>query len=113
MELTFINKEITEARMFRNRTIMSKLGIDDVANFAFLNTLLLYMLYSEYDTAPAAVGYADKTIRYNSFDNYRVSGSELYMAFHIVVHPHPELSIQMVYLHPSYPYSTLQIYPNR
>ena len=84
MELTFINKEITEARMFRNRTIMSKLGIDDVANFAFLNTLLLYMLYSEYDTAPAAVGYADKTIRYNSFDNYRVSGSDLYLAFHIL-----------------------------
>ena len=31
MELTFINKEITEARMFRNRAILRKLSIDDVA----------------------------------------------------------------------------------
>ena len=85
MELTFINKEITEARMFRNRNIIRRLGIDDVANFAFLNTLLLYMLYSEYDSAPAAIDYADKTIRYNSFDHYRVSGSDLYLAFHILL----------------------------
>ena len=33
MELTLINKEITEARMFRNRNIIRRLGIDDVANF--------------------------------------------------------------------------------
>ena len=36
MELSFINKEITEARMFRNRTVMAKQGIDDIANFAFI-----------------------------------------------------------------------------
>jgi len=85
MELTFINKEITEARMFRNRNIIRRLDIDDVASFAFLNTLLLYILYSEYDSAPAAIDYADKTIRYNSFDHYRVSGSDLYLAFHILL----------------------------
>lgn len=84
MELSFINTEITEARMFRNRTITRKLGIDDIANFAFLNTLLLFILYNEYDTAPAAIGFADATIRYNSFDNYRISGSDLYLAYYIL-----------------------------
>ena len=84
MELTFINTEITEARMFRNRTFTRRMTIEDVANFAFLNTLLLFVLYNEYDTAPAAIGYADKTIRYNSFNNYRISGSDLYLAYYIL-----------------------------
>ena len=84
MELSFINTEITEARMFRNRTFTRRMTIEDVANFAFLNTLLLFVLYNEYDTAPAAIGYADKTIRYNSFNNYRISGSDLYLAYYIL-----------------------------
>ena len=83
MELSFINTEITEARMFRNRTFTRRMTIEDVANFAFLNTLLLFVLYNEYDTAPAAIGYADKTIRYNSFNNYRISGSDLYLAYYM------------------------------
>jgi len=84
MELSFINKEITEARMFRNRAILRKLSIEDVANFAFLNTLLLFIVYSENDTGLAGVDYAEKTIRYNSFDHYRVSGSDLYIAYYIL-----------------------------
>ena len=84
MELSFINKEITEARMFRNRAILRKLSIEDVANFAFLNTLLLFIVYSENDTGLAGVDYAEKTIRYNSFDRYRVSGSDLYLAYYIL-----------------------------
>ncbi len=84
MELSFINKEITEARMFRNRAILRKLSIEDVANFAFLNTLLLFIVYSENDTGLAGVDYAEKTIRYNSFDHYRISGSDLYIAYYIL-----------------------------
>ena len=84
MELSFINKEITEARMFRNRTFTRKLNIEDVANFAFLNTLLLFIVYSEYDTGLAGVDYSERTIRYNSFDHYRVSGSDLYLAYYML-----------------------------
>lgn len=84
MELSFINQELTEARLFRNRAYTQKMTIEDVANFAFLNTLLLFILYSEYDTAPTGIGYADSTIRYNSFDHFRISGTDLYLAYYIL-----------------------------
>jgi hypothetical protein len=63
---------------------LRKLSIEDVANFAFLNTLLLFIVYSENDTGLAGVDYAEKTIRYNSFDHYRISGSDLYIAYYIL-----------------------------
>ena len=85
MELSFINSEITEARMFRNRTLTSHMDMEDIANFVFLNTLLLYILYAEYDTAPKAIDYADRTIRYNSFKNYRISGTDLYLAYYMLL----------------------------
>lgn len=84
-QYSFINNEISEARLFRQKNITSKMTLKDTANFAFLNTLLLYILYNEYETAPTAQGYADRTIRYQNFNNLRQAGTDLYNAYYALL----------------------------
>jgi hypothetical protein len=84
-QYSFIQDEISEARLYRQRNVTSKMTMDDAANFAFLNTLLLYILYSEYATAPSAMSYADRTIRYQNFNRYKAAGTDLYFAYYTLL----------------------------
>jgi len=84
-QYSFINNEISEARLFRQRNITNKMTLKDAADFAFLNTLVLYMLYSEYESSPQAMAYADKTILYQNFNNYRQAGTDLYNSYYALM----------------------------
>lgn len=81
-QYSFINDEISEARLYRQRNITQKMDLQDAANFAFLNTMLLYILYCEYSTSPSAMAYADRTIRYQNFKTFKNGGTDLYFAFY-------------------------------
>jgi len=81
-QYSFLNDEISEARLYRQRNVTSKMTVDDAANFAFLNTLLLYILYCEYATSPSAINYADRTIRYQNFNRFKNGGTDLYFAYY-------------------------------
>jgi len=84
-QYSFLQDEISEARLYRQRNVTSKMTMDDAANFAFLNTLLLYILYSEYATSPSAMSYADRTIRYQNFNRYKAAGTDLYFAYYTLL----------------------------
>jgi len=80
LNLGFIGTEITESKMFRTKNRVEGTSNRDMADFAFMNMMALYILSQEYDFAPAAQGYAKRTMMYGNFNNYRQSGTDLYMA---------------------------------
>ena len=63
------------------------LSLRNVADFAFLDLLSLYILHSEYETASMAAKYADSTIGYRNFAKARLSGTDLYVSMNILSDP--------------------------
>jgi len=80
LNLGFIGSELTESRMFRSKGRVEGTSNRDMADLAFMNLIALYILYNEYDFAPAAKGYAKKTMQSGNFNNFRIGGTDLYMA---------------------------------
>ncbi len=78
-------KDLNESKMYRTRQQLETTEFRDVANFAFINILTLYLLYNTYETAPVAKQYAAKTNEFRGFRSYRQSGTDLYQALHSVI----------------------------
>ena len=72
--------ELTESRLFRNKKIASSVNIDDAANLAFVQLMMLNVFNKDYDFAPLASEYASRTGAFKSFDYFRTSGTDLYIA---------------------------------
>jgi hypothetical protein len=63
------------------------LNLRNVADFAFLDLLSLFILHNEYETAPIASKYADSTMGYRNFAKARLSGTDLYVSMNILSDP--------------------------
>lgn len=77
-------KDLNESRMFRTRQRLEGTNARDMADFAFLNMLSLYILYNEYDFKPAASDIARRTMQYGNFNAYRQSSTDLYQSLHSI-----------------------------
>lgn len=73
-------KDLSESKMYRTRQQASSADMRDILDFAFLNIVTLYILYSDYNTAPFAKRYAAETYKYRNFNTYRQSATDLYTA---------------------------------
>lgn len=71
---------LTESRLFRNKGIVSKVKIGDAAELAFVQLLMLNVFNKDYDFAPLAGQYAQRTGAFTNFDYFRTSGTDLYIA---------------------------------
>ena len=78
---------MVESRQYRNLANVKTMNLRSIADFAFLDLLSLYVLYNEYETAPVAARYADKTIFYRNFSKARLSGTDLYVSLNILSDP--------------------------
>ncbi len=76
-----------ESKQYRNVSAIRSLNLRNVADFAFLDILSLYILYNEYETASVAARYADKTIGFRNFSKARLSGTDLYISLNILSDP--------------------------
>jgi len=72
--------DLNESKMFRTRQRVEGSNARDMADFAFMNMLSLYIMSNEYDMAPAAAEYAGRTMQTGNFNSYRQSGSDLHVA---------------------------------
>jgi hypothetical protein len=73
-------KNLNESKLFRTRQQADTADARHVTDFAFLNTITLWVLYNNYSTAPIAKSYAANTVAYYNFNSYRQSGTDLYVA---------------------------------
>jgi hypothetical protein len=78
---------LVESRQYRTAGLIGSLNLRNVANFAFLDLLSLFVLYNEYETAPVSSTYADRTMFYRSFNKARLSGTDLYVSMNILSDP--------------------------
>jgi hypothetical protein len=72
--------DIMESKMFRSKSRVEGSNARDMADFAMMNVLALYILSNEYDYAVAAQDYAKRTIMYGNFNNFRAGGTDLNIA---------------------------------
>ena len=81
----FIREELNESTMYRTRAQAETANETDVADFAFVTLITLWLLYNNKDTRNLARNYATQTIQYRDFNHYRRAGTDLYMAIHRLV----------------------------
>ena len=72
--------DIMESRMFRSKSKVTGADARDMADFAMLNMLALYILSNENDFAVAAQDYAQRTMTYGNFNTFRAGGTDLNIA---------------------------------
>jgi hypothetical protein len=78
---------LVESRQYRNLAAVKNLSLKTVTDFAFLDLVGLFVLYNEYETAPVASRYADKTMSFRNFSKARLSGTDLYVSMNILSDP--------------------------
>lgn len=91
---SFILENCNESKMFRNN-YLSQLTLRDAVDSVFLNLLTLYMLSKEFETAPFAQNYAQRTLQYGNFALPRVGGTDLYQGLHIILNPNSRTAAQL------------------
>lgn len=72
--------ELNESALFRTKKRVEGTNAREMADLAFMNFLLLYILYNENDFAVAAKDYAGRTMKYGGNFNYMQSGTDLHIA---------------------------------
>lgn len=75
---------MVESRQYRNLSNVKSLNLRNVTDFAFMDLLTLFILSKEYETAPIAARYADKTMSFRNFAKARLSGTDLYVSLNIL-----------------------------
>lgn len=83
-KLQLVN-ELTESRLFRNKKIAGDVNLDDAAELAFVQLMMLNVFNKDYDFAPLAKEYAGRTAAFRNFDTFRTSGTDLYIALNRVM----------------------------
>jgi hypothetical protein len=78
---------LVESRQYRSAGSTGTLNLRNVADFAFLDLISLFVLNNEYETAPVSKKYADKTISFRNFGRARLSGTDLYTSLNILTNP--------------------------
>tara|TARA_B110000971_G_C20037032_1_gene514946 strand:- start:1964 stop:2770 length:807 start_codon:yes stop_codon:yes gene_type:complete len=87
MDLEFIDNEISESRLYRSSGNMARLTGRDVADLAYLNTLVLYMMLQDDVQHDYAKQYAQKTSQYAGYSLFRTNATDLYLLCHVLKEP--------------------------
>lgn len=83
MDLEFVN-DLNESSQYRTKHTLQQTNARNIADHAFMDLISLWILYNEYDYAPMALEYAKKTTQFGNFNNYRQSGTDLYITLNIL-----------------------------
>jgi hypothetical protein len=87
MDLTLVNQEISEARLYRTTNGFKNLTGRDIANLLYLHTLSLYMMLQDDSSEDYAVAYAKQTSQYGYFSLMRTHGTDIYMLAYATKNP--------------------------
>jgi hypothetical protein len=79
------NSIFLESKLFKNRKAISELELADIANFAYMNLVGLWVMYNESVTKSSASAYADRTISFGNFNTERNMATDLYVAINTLI----------------------------
>ncbi len=87
MDLQLVNKELSEARLYRYSHGFDKMDARQVANLLYLYTLAVYMMSRDEDYGQVGIDYAKLTSQYGPYALFRTHATDLYMLAYQVAHP--------------------------
>lgn len=90
MDLKLIN-QFNESHQYRSKSQLAQTTAREVADFAFMDLVALWILFNEYDFAPQSIKYAEDTATFNRFTNYRQMGTDLYHNLHVLTQRRTDL----------------------
>lgn len=84
-----------ESKLFKSKNTVSGMNIDDVADYAYLSMVALWVMYCVPLTKPSARAYADRTMSFGNFKQERNMATDLYVALNTLVSPTSTISKQL------------------
>jgi hypothetical protein len=87
MELQLINEELCESRLYRTSQNFRTLTGRDIANLAYLNSLIYYIMVQDNKQHDYARALAKRTAQYGSYTLFRTHATDLYMLCYIIKDP--------------------------
>jgi len=87
MELQLIDKEISEARLYRTSSAFGQLTGKDISELLYLNTLVTYMLYKDDKQTDYAKAVARQTTQYGKYTLFRSHATDMYLLAYMVSDP--------------------------
>ena len=87
MELDFLDKEITEGRLFRTSRNYQNLTGRDVADLFYLTSLAIYIMEKDSKQTNFAKAYAKRTTQYGPYALFRTHATDLYLLGYVVDNP--------------------------
>lgn len=77
-----IIQTLCEARLVRNKSMLSSYNAKDVADLIFLYFIALTIMKKDFESAAVASGYAKHAMRYGNWDDWRFSYNDLGILIH-------------------------------
>jgi len=83
MDLKLIN-EFTESAQYRSTHAFKQTTARVVCDHAFMDMIGIWITLNEFETAPWATTYAQRTGMYNGFTTFRQASTDLYLNLHAI-----------------------------
>jgi hypothetical protein len=83
--------DFTESSQYRSKHAFKKVDARQVCDHAFLDMIGLWILYNEFEFAPTARDYAERTVTFNKFSNFRQTSTDLYLNLHVITENRTDL----------------------
>jgi hypothetical protein len=83
MDLKLIT-ELNESSQYRSKSAFNQSTARTVCDHAFMDMIAIWILFNEFEFAPIASNYANKTVTFNRFSQYRQMGTDLYLNLHVI-----------------------------
>ena len=87
LNFKLIDKEISEARLYRTTSAFGQLTGESVSELLYLNTLINYLMYKDDKQHDYAKAYAKQTIQYGKYTLFRSHATDLYLLAYLVSNP--------------------------
>ena len=87
MEFKLIDKEISEARLYRTTSGFNQLTGESVAELLYLNTLITFLMFKDEKQHDFAKAYAKQSTQYGKYTLFRSHATDLYLLAYLVSNP--------------------------
>jgi hypothetical protein len=83
--------EFTESAQYRSKHAFKQVNARIVSDHAFMDMIGLWILYNEFESAPIARDYAERTVTFSRFTNFRQASTDLYLNLHVITENRSDL----------------------
>ena len=87
MDFKLIDKEISEARLYRTTSGFNQLTGESVSELLYLNTLITYLMFKDDKQHDYAKSYAKQSTQYGKYTLFRSHATDLYLLSYLVSNP--------------------------